>query len=145
MWFYHLERSTADQVLPSLLEMSLARGWRALVVTPRADRLETLDDWLWSYQPETFLPHAPETDPLAARQPILLSRSGANLNGAAALFRIDGDRTEPAPFTRCVDLFDGGDADSLADARERWRAVKSAGLSASYWRQDEDGRWSKHG
>ena len=145
VWFYHLERSTADQVLPSLLEMSLARGWRALVVTTDQGRLGALDDWLWSYQTEAFLPHGLETDPVAERQPVLLSGSGENLNGAVALFRLDGDRTDPAPFTRCIDLFDGGDAASLAQARDRWRAVRSAELPASYWRQGEDGRWSKRG
>ena len=31
IWFYHLERSTLDQVLPTLLEKTLERGWRALI------------------------------------------------------------------------------------------------------------------
>ena len=31
IWFYHLERSTLDQVLPGLLEKTRERGWRALV------------------------------------------------------------------------------------------------------------------
>ena len=39
IWFYHLERSTLDQVLPGLLEKTLQRGWRALVRGAVAHRL----------------------------------------------------------------------------------------------------------
>ena len=31
VWFYHLERSGVDQVLPELLDKTLAKGWKALV------------------------------------------------------------------------------------------------------------------
>jgi hypothetical protein len=31
IWFYHLERSTLDQVLPELLDKTLQRGWCARV------------------------------------------------------------------------------------------------------------------
>ncbi|MDB5454933.1 MAG: polymerase chi subunit HolC, partial [Caulobacter sp.] len=34
VWFYHLERSALEQVLPELLEKTLGRGWRALVRGP---------------------------------------------------------------------------------------------------------------
>jgi DNA polymerase III subunit chi len=40
-------------------------------------------------------------------------------------------------------LFDGGDEDALAAAREQWRVVKSAGHDATYWQQDARGRWEK--
>ena len=43
LWFYHLERSSLDEVLPELLEKTLARGWRALVRSPDAKRREAID------------------------------------------------------------------------------------------------------
>ena len=46
VWFYHLERSGLDQVLPDLLERTLARGWRALVRSDLPERLDHLDGWL---------------------------------------------------------------------------------------------------
>ncbi|WP_395651934.1 DNA polymerase III subunit chi, partial [Brevundimonas sp.] len=42
-WFYHLERSSLDQVLPELLDRTLKRGWRALVKVADAHRLEDID------------------------------------------------------------------------------------------------------
>ena len=58
VWFYHLERQGLDQVLPTLLERTLQKGWRALVRANSAERVEHLDGWLWSYRDDSFLPHA---------------------------------------------------------------------------------------
>ena len=80
VWFYHLERSGLDQVLPELLEKTLARGWRALVRSTEPDRIEHLDGWLWTYRDDSFLPHALADEPEAERQPILLTAAEGNPN-----------------------------------------------------------------
>ena len=51
--------------------------------------------------------------------------------------------TEPSAYQRIVLLFDGDDPDALSAARERWRDVKAAGLDATYWQADEQGRWQR--
>ena len=143
VWFYHLERTGLDQALPELLEKTLARGWKAIVRATGAQRVEHLDGWLWAYRDESFLPHAPADEPGAARQPILLTTSDENPNGADALFLVDGaEPGELGDYTRCVVLFDGGDEEALATARRQWRAVKAKGLPASYWKQQGRG-WEK--
>jgi 1-deoxy-D-xylulose-5-phosphate synthase len=40
IWFYHLERSGLEQVLPGLLEKTREKGWRALVRVATPERLE---------------------------------------------------------------------------------------------------------
>lgn len=143
VWFYHLERTGLDQALPELLEKTLARGWKAIVRTRQPERIEHLDGWLWSYRDESFLPHAPVSEPGAARQPILLTTAFENPNGADALFLIDGaDPGELAGYTRCVVLFDGGDQDQVANARSQWTAIKGKGFVVSYWKQQARG-WEK--
>jgi len=143
VWFYHLERSGLDDVLPELLERTLSRGWKAIVRARQADRIDHLDGWLWAYRDESFLPHALDNEPGAARQPILLTTGTENPNAADALFLVDG--AEPGAldgYQRCVVLFDGGDEDQLRNARKQWSAVKARGLSASYWKQQARG-WEK--
>jgi DNA polymerase-3 subunit chi len=143
VWFYHLERSGLDEVLPELLEKTLSRGWRALVRTRTREKIDHLDGWLWSYRDESFLPHGPDHEPGATRQPVLLSMEMENLNAADALFLIDGaEAGDLGGYARCVVLFDGRDEAALAKARAQWKAVKSAGLPASYWRQQARG-WEK--
>lgn len=143
VWFYHLERTGLDQALPELLEKTLARGWKAIVRATGPQRVEHLDGWLWAYRDESFLPHAPADEPGAARQPILITTNDENPNGADALFLVDGaEPGELGDYTRCVVLFDGGDAEALATARRQWSAVKAKGLPVSYWKQQGRG-WEK--
>src|SRR5665213_2995830 len=106
VWFYHLERASLDQVLPELLEKTLARGWRALVRANDPARIEHLDSWLWAFRDDSFLPHGPAGEAGAARQPILLTTTDDNANGAQALFILDGaDPGDLSAFDRCVLIF----------------------------------------
>jgi DNA polymerase III subunit chi len=144
VWFYHLERTGLDQALPELLEKTLARGWRALVHSGERDRIDHLDGWLWTYKPDSFLPHGRADEANAQRQPVLLSTTGENANQAQVLFLLDG--AEPGAlegYARCLVLFDGRDEAAVANARGRWKEVKAAGHDVAYWRQSEEGAWRK--
>jgi len=144
LWFYHLERSDVEHALPPLLEKCLQRGWRALVRAGAPERVEALDAALWTYRDESFLPHGREGEANAERQPILLTTSQSNLNGAQALFLVDG--AEPGDvtgFARACLLFDGRDEAALELARSRWKHMKDAGVEASYWRESATGKWEK--
>jgi DNA polymerase-3 subunit chi len=144
IWFYHLERARLEQVLPDLLEKTLARGWRALVRSPEAERIERLDDWLWTYRDDSFLAHGVEGEPFAERQPIVLARGGDNPNGAKVLFLVDGaEAGDLEPFERCVVIFDGQDEAAVAEARARWARLREAGHAVSYWRQGAQRGWEK--
>ncbi|MGH7022662.1 MAG: DNA polymerase III subunit chi [Caulobacteraceae bacterium] len=144
VWFYHLERASLDQVLPELLEKTLARGWRALVRTPSPDRIERLDAWLWSYRDDSFLAHGLDGEPFVESQPIVLATSKANPNGAKALFLIDGaEAGDLAAFERCILIFDGAEETAVAKARAQWALFKSAGHEVAYWRQGAERGWEK--
>ena len=144
VWFYHLERTALDQALPALLEKALAKGWRALVRSSAAERIEHLDGWLWSWRDDSFTPHGMDGESDAALQPILLTTAMANANGANALFVVDGaDPGDLTGYERCVVLFDGRDEAAVQDARVRWKGFSAQGLPVSYWRQDERGGWRK--
>jgi DNA polymerase-3 subunit chi len=144
VWFYHLERTSLDQALPELLEKTLARNWRALVRSTAPERVDHLDGWLWSYRDDAFLPHGVAGEPMAERQPVLITTGADNPNQADVLLLIDG--AEPgdiSPFQRCVLLFDGRDEAAVVSARRRWSGFKGAGCEVSYWRQGESSGWRK--
>lgn len=144
LWFYHLERSELEHALAPLLEKCLQRGWRALVRGGSPERLEALDETLWTWRDDSFLPHGLDGEPHAARQPVLLTLRAGNPNGAKALFLIDG--AEPgdlAGFERACLVFNGGDAAALEKARSQWTYAKQSGLAVSYWRESGAGKWEK--
>ncbi len=142
LWFYHLEKSELERALPPLLEKSLQRGWRALVRAGSEARLEALDQAIWTFRDDSFVPHAREGDPM--RQPVWLTTEAGNPNQAQALFIIDN--AEPGDisgFERACLLFDGNDQSALEMARSRWKQAKDAGIVASYWKESAAGRWEK--
>jgi DNA polymerase III subunit chi len=143
--FYHLQRQPLDVVLPKLIERSLERGWKAVVQAVTAERLAALDDLLWTYSEESFLPHATDRDPDASREPIVLTVGDSNPNEATVRFLVEGAAlpADPEAYERLVILFDGQDDDALAAARKTWSGLKAGGLTPTYWQQDETGRWEK--
>jgi DNA polymerase-3 subunit chi len=144
IWFYHLERQSADDALPLLLEKCLERKWRALVRLDSYEEIERLDALLWVYRPESFMPHGAATSSDAARLPVLLTADAENRNNAQVQFVLgncDVDNSEA--FERIVVLFNGGVEEELAAARETWKRVKAEGAQVSYWRQNERGQWTK--
>lgn len=146
VWFYHLERASLNETLPPLLEKTLQKGWRALVRASSQDRLEELDGMLWTYRDESFLPHGRYDQDDAARQPVLLTLEAANLNKAQILFLTDpAAEFDMEQFERVALVFDGNDADAVAAARTCWKAVRERDAAVSYWRQTEDGKWTKAG
>ena len=150
VWFYHLERQSLEQVLPVLLERTLARGWRAAVQATTPERIAALDELLWTWSDESFLAHGSARDGDEAMHPIWLTTAADNPNGATVRIFVDGAPPEPlladegaAPRDRALVIFDGRDEDALALARTQFRGLKAAGHTLSYWRQSSDGRWEK--
>lgn len=143
--FYHLQRQPLEAVLPTLLQKSLERDWRAVVQVTTEERLSALDDHLWTFTDESFLPHGTDREAHAADQPVLITLTGDNPNAAAIRFLVEGADLpkDLSAYQRIAILFDGNDVQALALARDQWRAVKEGGHDATYWQQDEDGRWQR--
>lgn len=143
--FYHLQGQPLDKVLPMLLEKSLERGWRVVVQASSDERVDALDAHLWTYRDDAFLPHGTGRDASAAEQPVLLTASDANPNGASVRFLIDGADipSDASSYQRIVLLFDGDDPDAVDAARARWSRAKAQGFDLTYWQPDEQGRWQR--
>jgi DNA polymerase-3 subunit chi len=148
LWFYHLERTGLDAVLPELLEKTLARGWRARVEVGSPERADALCNQLWTYRDDSFLPHGTAGDGHAEDEPVLIATEGANLNKADVLFLIEGGALAPAriaQFERAILIFDGHDEAAVQAARAQWKAAKDADIPVAYWQQSAGGKWEKKG
>lgn len=145
VWFYHLQGATLEETLPRLVEKARAAGWRVAIRAGGEERRDAIDDLLWSFDEESFLPHVPDTDPQAAREAVVVQAGVQDVNAPDVLVLVDDTPLpdELGPYTRVILIFDGNDEDALAAARGHWKSVKAAGHTASYWAQDEGGRWIK--
>ena len=143
--FYHLLATPLERALPRLLAQAWTRGYRIVVRAASAERIEHLNALLWTYDDASFLPHGSARDGNPARHPIWLTDGDDNPNGATMLVLVDG--AEPgdlAPYPRIADLFDGSDEAAVEAARDRWRRLKAAGHTLTYWQQTGAG-WEKKG
>ena len=156
--FYHLQRARLEEVLPVILERCHQRGERVLVLAGSTERVEALAALLWTYRPDSFLPHGTARDGEAARQPIFLATpdgatsgaevpdkpEGGNPNGAPVLILSDGARhPRVGDFKLVCELFDGHDEAAVAAARIQWKACKEAGHAVVYFQQGDNGKWQE--
>ncbi|GJL85576.1 MAG: DNA polymerase III subunit chi [Micavibrio sp.] len=143
--FYHLERQSQDQVLPTLLAKALDGGHRIVVKTADDSQTQRLNEYLWTYNPDSFLPHGSKKDGNAELQPIWLSSKDENPNNADVLIVTQGSNTAMSgDFSLCCEMLDGHDGEAIKAARGRWKEYKTAGHSVTYWQQGERG-WEEKG
>ena len=142
--FYHLQRRTLEQALPKILEKVLERGWRAVVLAGSPERVDTLNQHLWTFDAGSFLPHGAARDGFADQQPVWLTSDDENPNGATVLVTVDGSFSDHMDrYDLICDLFDGNDPDAVTAARDRWKTCKAAGFDLTYWQQNDRGGWDK--
>jgi DNA polymerase III subunit chi len=142
--FYHLMRTPLERALPALLEKALQAGMRSVVMAGSEERVEALNQLLWTYEERSFLPHGSKRDGRPERQPIWLTTLDENPNAATCLVLTDGAvSSRIGEYVRCLDLFDGHDPAGVEAARGRWKNWKEAEHVLSYWQQDDTGRWQQ--
>ncbi len=143
--FYHLQRQPLEAALPRLLEKVLQAGLKAVVRLPDSVAVEEMDKTLWTYDPESFLPHGAPDSGHAARQPIYLTAGEETPNAPDVIVLVNG-APAPAdltPFKRCLYMFDGQNDDIVARARKDWLAFREKAPVVSYWQQKPGGGWEQ--
>ncbi len=140
--FYHLTLQPLDRVLPRIAERVVESGGRLLVVSEAEAQRVAIDRLLWTYAPESFLPHAIADGDSEAAQPILIAADPSPANAARNIALADGVwRDEALAFDRAFHFFDG---DRIAEARIAWKALADRdGVERRYWKQNEAGRWEQ--
>lgn len=140
-WFYHIERGSLEGALGPLLDKCLQRGWR-VVITGKDDTLKKLDEKLWTWRDDSFLPHGTgKGDPKS--QPILLSSEAKPANGAKVAMLLNGSEADASKFDRCIVVFEGADEAARSAARTQYKAASDAGVTARYFQQDPAGAWTE--
>jgi DNA polymerase III subunit chi len=142
--FYHLTKDRLDTALPKLAARAYAQGMRTVIRAPNEARVQMLDQWLWTYEDDSFLPHGTSRNGHADLQPIYISADTEVPNGGKLLMLVDNRLDDDiSNFDRCFYLFDGRDDDQVGAARSAWKQLKSQGLSLNYWQQSDVGKWEK--
>lgn len=141
--FYHLQNQPLEQVLPALLNKAWQNGHKILVKT-RADQVQNINDYLWTYRPDSFLPHGTKKEGHAEMQPIFITDEEENLNGADVLVTThNAECAMQDQFDLCCEMLNGRIEEEVKAARERWKIYKDKGFTVTYWQQNERGGWEQ--
>jgi DNA polymerase III subunit chi len=142
--FYHLTRSTEEELIRMLIRRAMDNGWRVMLRGTDDAALRRLDARLWTEPDDSFLPHGLEGGPQDADQPVLIGKGPAS-NAAQGVILTAGAQTtlaEAAALQRLWVLFDGTDDDAVNGARTLWRILTDGGVDAEYW-SEVSGKWAK--
>lgn len=110
--------------LTETLEALLLEGKRSLVLVPNEAALNFLDDHLWDYKKEAFLPHAISMGP--SKAPVVLTTLAENLNQAEAIVNLlptPLSKTAAENFNKVFELLDETSEEKKALSRlkeEAW-------------------------
>ncbi len=142
--FYHLLHQPLTSALPKLLEKVHGANMKAVIRVGTENHMRELDEALWAFSKNSFLPHGTVKGKFAEQQPIYLTTEDENPAGATVLVLVDGmESTELDKYDRCLEMFDGADQEAVTAARVRWKKYQDAGHGLTYWQQTEQGGWGK--
>ncbi len=131
--FYDLDGAPLDLGLGRLLEAALAEGRRVCVRLGQEERVAALDQGLWTYRNDSFLPHGSEGDP--AEHPVWLTAALGNPNAADLLVVVDDASMDGRDeFAGSIYLFDRRDPAMRDIARDRFAAFRDHGNPPGYLR-----------
>lgn len=142
--FYQLTQGSLEKSVAKLLEKVYLAGLKSVLFFETSEALDIYNKLLWTFSSKVFLPHGSKKEGQRDEQPLWLTTTFENPNGADVLACVEGSTiTDFADFKRCLDIFNGHDDDAITGARKRWKAYKEAGHALTYWKQNESGRWEK--
>lgn len=142
--FYHLTVTPLEKALPKLLEKIITQGWRALILTDSEEQAEFLSIQLWTYHPNSFLPHGTHKDGFMEDQPIFLTPLEENPNNAEILIILNGKSPHfLETFNQCLYLFEDKDDVKKKSSLAIWETYEEKSYLLSSWIQQKDGKWEK--
>ena len=144
--FYHLQKVPLEKALPVILQKAYDTGKNVLIKTDLAEQADALNTLLWTYLPDSFLPHGVEKDGFAEKQPIFIThKNDFNPNNAVLCVCVNDVPVPQEGFERILYFFNGLNQQSLDKARREWRKLADSNAECFYWKQNESGKWENKG
>ena len=119
---------------PLLLVCELAKrafesGQPTLILARSADQADALDEKLWEFDEQAFIPHQIAGDDDDAITPVLIVAPGTTTADRALVINLR-DECAPGLFERVLEVVPADEAQRLG-SRERWKTYKAAGFEVN--------------
>jgi len=139
--FYDIPFTARLAIAAKLASAAWERKRHLLITTADPTIAEQVDDFLWTFKAEAFIPHArwPSPEPLEGPDARILLADGQSqleaIPGRDVILQLD-----PAPldfaaeFTAVIDFVGRDDEALLAKSRERYRQWQARGIKPEFKR-----------
>lgn len=142
--FYHLQNQSLEQGLPKLAERVVGSGAKAVIKVKDKNTAKQLDKALWTYSPESFLPHDVEGSKYPEDQSLYITTGEDNPSSASIAMLINGEKIEDlSSFSKVLYMFEGRLDEIISTARQDYKHYKSLGHEVKYYQQSDQGRWEQ--
>lgn len=138
---YFPNNKLSSKFLPKLLEQISSRGHKAMLMCSNLSQMAKMDEYLWSYEQLSFLPHVTENDEEISESPIVLCTKFIPTS-ADVLIMVDG---LPSSLSNEYNRFSKIIYVCNDNQNPEVKALETAieGFTVSKFTQGPSGSWSK--
>ena len=129
--FVEVTASRMEMRACEIAEHTYAQGDRLQIVAIDEEQAARLDDLLWTYKPDNFVPHGlwrgPDSD---SDQPVMITARKERVPGMASLLTMDYSPVEMVQqFSKVIHVVVVDNQERLEASRRYWTLLKDAGFS----------------
>ncbi len=130
--FVEVTASRMEMRACEIAEHTYAQGDRLQIIAIDEEQAARLDDLLWTYKPDNFVPHGlwKSMDDESAAQPVVITTRKERVPGIASLLTMDYCPVEMVrQFSTVIHVVVVDNQERLEASRRYWTLLKDAGFS----------------
>ena len=142
--FYSTAPLQVEKTLFALLEKSLEKGNKSLLLFKDKEKCSLINEQLWTYKQNSFLPHISEDDEIYddIDVPVYLSTKNENPFKAELLFSIDGFLPDNIDhFERVIIIIDINDELLNEKYKNYYLDINKNFEDIVFYKSDDNGKW----
>ena len=142
--FYSTAPLQVEKTLFALLEKSLEKGNKSLLLFKDKEKCLSINEQLWTYKQNSFLPHISEDDQIYDNidVPVYLSTKNENPFKAELLFSIDGFLPDNIDhFERVIIIIDVNDELLNEKYKKYYLDINKNFEDIVFYKSDDNGKW----
>lgn len=144
--FYNTAPLQVENTLFNLIEKSIENGYKSLLLFNDKDKCSAIDEKLWTYKQNSFLPHLSEDEKISDEIdiPIYLSTKNENPYKAELLFSIDGFLPDNINnFERVIIIVDVNNKILLEEYKKYYHDINDDFEDIVFYKSDDNGKWTE--
>ena len=142
-YFYNSSHRNVVADISLLIEKLFKEKNRILVCCKDPETVEVIDNFLWAYKKDGFIPHSIETKERSSIYPILITTNINEVFEHNVLLALSGvliKEKDWRNFSKAYYFFDDQEDKEKENAREMWKSFSALNIVCKYWVIKED-KW----